>query len=573
MKSFGERIADTMIEDHVLLPSQLQEVLAEQKTQGGRLLKLLVDKSYVTEQDLMVSMGRTLGTPPINLSRMKVPKEVGDLVPRDLAKNQQLLPVARLGNILYVAMADPLNVVALDDVRQITHLEIVPLIATERMVTEAITNLDAQASQGMEEIMKDESVDIEVSETAADEQVDVTATDSDAAPVIKIANLMLSTVLKDKASDVHLECYEKALKLRYRIDGALYDYPPPPKSMQRALTSRLKIMSRLDISENRLPQDGRIRVRIAGRDIDFRMSFLPMKYGEKIVGRILDKSAIAGSIADIGMDPESLKLFKSALDEPQGMILITGPTGSGKTRTLYNALAELNKPQYNIVTVEDPIEYELAGVNQVQVKPDIGFTFASALRSILRQDPDIIMIGEMRDQETAHIGVEAALTGHQVLSTLHTNDAAGAVTRLTDMDIEPFLTTSSLSLACAQRLLRRICSHCKEAFKVPEKVWEQLKLDPKKEAEFTYYKGRGCEKCRNKGYAGRCAVLELIPMTDDIRALIIERASSTEIKKLALKQGMRTLRMNGILKAREGITDLAEVLGNTASDSQPSAEA
>ena len=567
MKSFGERIADAMIEDGVLLPAQLEEVMAQQKSQGGRLLKILLDKSYVTEQDMMVSMGRTLGTPPINLSRVKVPKEVGDLVPRDVAKNHQLLPVAKLNNFLYVAMADPLNVLAIDDIRQITQLEVVPLITTERMVAEAIANLDAQASEGMEEIVKDESVDIEISEDGPDEEIDVTSSDSNAAPVMKIANLMLATVVKDKASDVHMESYEKVMKLRYRIDGSLYDYPPPPKSMQGALISRLKIMAHLDISERRLPQDGRIRIKMAGRDIDFRMSFLPTKYGEKVVGRILDKSAIAGSIADVGMDPESLKIFKNALDEPQGMILITGPTGSGKTRTLYNALAEINKPQYNIVTVEDPIEYELAGINQVQVKPDIGFTFAAALRSILRQDPDIIMIGEMRDQETAHIGVEAALTGHQVLSTLHTNDAAGAVTRLTDMDIEPFLTTSSLSLACAQRLLRRICASCKEPQKVPDRLWEQLGLDPKKEKEFIYYKGRGCDRCKNKGYSGRCAVLELIPITDPIRKLIIDRVSSTGIKQVALKQGMRTLRMNGLLKAREGITTLEEVLAATISDS------
>lgn len=566
MKSFGERIADAMIEDGVLLPSQLEEVMAQQKSQGGRLLKILLDKNYVTEQDMMVSMGRILGTPPINLSRVKVPKEIGSLIPRDVAKNHQLLPIAKLNNSLYVAMADPLNVLALDDVRQITHMEVVPLITTERMVADAIANLDTQASQGMEEIIQDDATDVEVSEASDGEEIDVTETDAGAAPVMKIANLMLATVVKDKASDVHLECYEKVMKLRYRIDGSLYDYPPPPKSMQGALISRLKIMAHLDISERRLPQDGRIRIKMAGRDIDFRMSFLPTKYGEKVVGRILDKSAIAGSIADIGMDPESLKIFKSALDEPQGMILVTGPTGSGKTRTLYNALAELNKPQYNIVTVEDPIEYELAGINQVQVKPDIGFTFAAALRSILRQDPDIVMIGEMRDRETAHIGVEAALTGHQVLSTLHTNDAAGAITRLTDMEIEPFLTTSSLSLACAQRLLRRICTFCKEPVQVPDKLWEQLKLDPKNEKQFTYHKGRGCDRCKNKGYLGRCAVLELIPMNDMIRKLVIERASASEIKRLALKQGMRTLRMNGLLKAREGITTVEEVLATTVSD-------
>ena len=566
MKSFGERIAEAMITDGVLSSSQLEEAMEQQKSQGGRLLKILLDKSYVTEQDMMISMGYALGTPPINLNRIKIPAEVAGLIPRDVAKNHQLLPVARLSKMLFVAMADPLNVLALDDIRQITQLEVVPLITTERMVIDAIANLDAQASEGMEEIVKEDITDIEVSEYRPDEEVDVTSMDIDAAPVMKIANLMLASVVKDKASDVHLECYEKSMKLRYRVDGSLYDHAPPPKSMQGALISRLKIMAHLDISEKRLPQDGRIRIKMAGRDIDFRMSFLPTKYGEKVVGRILDKSAIAGNIAEIGMDPASLKIFKNALDEPQGMILVTGPTGSGKTRTLYNALAELNKPQYNIVTVEDPIEYELAGINQVQVKSDIGFTFAIALRSILRQDPDIVMIGEMRDRETANIGVEAALTGHQVLSTLHTNDAAGAVTRLIDMDIEPFLIASSLSLACAQRLLRRICTHCKEPQKVPPQLWEQLKLDPKQEAQHTYYKGRGCDRCKNKGYSGRCAVLELIPMTDEIRKLVIERASTSEVKRIALEQGMRTLRINGILKAREGITTLEEVVAGTASD-------
>ena len=566
MKPFGERIADALIEDGVLQPAQLEEAMGQQKTQGGRLLKILLDHQYVTEQDMMVSMGRTLGAAPINLSRVKIPPEIAELVPRDLARNHQLIPVARLGNLLYVAMADPLNVLALDDVKQITHLEVVPLIATERMVADAISSLDAQGSQQIEEIIRDENIDIEISEDKPMEEVDVTANDPGAAPVIRIANLMFASCVKDKASDIHLECYEKILKLRYRVDGVLFDYPAPPKSMQGAIISRLKIMAHLDISERRLPQDGRIRIKMAGRDIDFRMSFLPTKYGEKVVGRILDKSALGGTVADLGLDPKSLKIFMGALDEPQGMILVTGPTGSGKTRTLYTALAEINKPQYNIVTVEDPIEYELAGVNQVQVKPDIGFTFAAALRSILRQDPDIVMIGEMRDQETAHIGVEAALTGHQVLSTLHTNDAAGAITRLTDMDIEPFLTASSLSLTCAQRLMRRICTNCKEPQKVPEKLWEQLHLDPKKEAEFTYYKGRGCDRCKNKGYAGRCAILEMIPATEPIRKLVIERATASEIKQTALQEGMLTLRMTGLLKAREGISTLEEVLNVTTTD-------
>ncbi|NUN94250.1 MAG: Flp pilus assembly complex ATPase component TadA, partial [Verrucomicrobiae bacterium] len=353
MKSFGERIADALIEDGVLQPAQFDEAMAQQKTQGGRLLKILLDRQYVTELDMMVSLGRTLGAAPINLARVKVPAEVADLVPRDLARNHQLLPIAKLGNLLYVAMADPLNVLALDDVKQITQLEVVPLIATENMVAEAISSLDTQNSQQLDQIIRDENVEIEISEDQPLEEVDVTATDAGAAPVIRVANLMFASCVKDKASDIHLECYEKSLKLRYRVDGALYDYPAPPKSMQGALISRLKIMAHLDISERRLPQDGRIRIRMAGRDIDFRMSFLPTKYGEKVVGRILDKSALGGTVADLGLSPEQHKIFTSALNEPQGMILVTGPTGSGKTRTLYTALAEVNQPQYNIITVED----------------------------------------------------------------------------------------------------------------------------------------------------------------------------------------------------------------------------
>lgn len=566
MKPFGERIADILIEDGLLESSQLEEILEIQKTQGGRLLKLLLDKKYVTEQDMMISMGRCLGTPPVNLSRMKISKELLDLVPKDIAKNHQLIPIARLGNMLYVAMADPLNVLALDELRQITRMEIVPMISTEKAVQDAMAIAEAASAAGMQDLLAEAEADDTSIEISEDEKADVSEENPEAAPVIKIANMMLATSVKDKASDIHMECYEKYLKLRYRVDGSLYDYPPPPKSMQNALISRLKIMAKLNISERRLPQDGRIRISMSGKEFDFRASFLPTIHGEKVVLRLLDKSGLAPSIDSIGMDSDSLKKFMEALEAPHGMMLVTGPTGSGKTTTLYSALAHLNQPIYNIVTVEDPVEYQLNGINQVQVKPEIGFDFAAALRSILRQDPDIVMIGEIRDNETADIAVKAALTGHQVLSTLHTNDAAGAITRLIDMQIEPFLVASSVTLSCAQRLMRRICGHCKEPVQVPQKLMEQLEMSQEEARATKFFKGHGCDYCKNTGYSGRLAVLELIPITEEIRLLVIQRKAANEIKTVALQQGMQTLRRNAIDKARQGLSTLEEALAITMVD-------
>ena len=566
MKPFGERIADILIEDGLLESSQLEEILEIQKTQGGRLLKLLLDKKYVTEQDMMISMGRCLGTPPVNLARMKISKEVLDLVPKDMAKNHQLIPIARLNNMLYVAMADPLNVLALDELKQITKMEIVPMISTEKAVQDAMAIAEASSAAGMQDILAEAEADDTTIEISEETEADVSEEDPEAAPVIKIANMMLATSVKDKASDIHLESYEKFLKLRYRVDGSLYDYPPPPKSMQNALISRLKIMAKLNISERRLPQDGRIRINMSGKEFDFRASFLPTIHGEKIVLRLLDKSGLAPSIDSIGMDSDSLKKFMEALDAPHGMMLVTGPTGSGKTTTLYSALAHLNQPIYNIVTVEDPVEYQLNGINQVQVKPEIGFDFAAALRSILRQDPDIVMIGEIRDNETADIAIKAALTGHQVLSTLHTNDAAGAITRLMDMHIEPFLVASSVTLSCAQRLMRRVCNHCKETLQVPQKLVEQLGMSQEEARTTKFFKGRGCEYCKNTGYSGRLAVLELIPITEEIRLLVIQRRAANEIKTVALQQGMQTLRRNAIDKAKQGLTTLEEALAITMAD-------
>jgi type IV pilus assembly protein PilB len=566
IKSFGERIADVLIDDGLLLPAQLSEAMDIQKKQGGRLLKLLVDKQYVTEQDMVISMGRCLDTPPINLSKVRIPEEILELVPKDMARAYKLAPICRLGNKLFVAMADPLNVLALDDLRQRTKMEIVSMITTERSVSEALSGVNS-ASAAMDQMLKDAAEGEEVHEVQQkreDIDLDKLAHESEDAPVVKIVNLILVQALKEKASDIHIEPFEKTLKLRYRVDGNLIEASSPPKSLQLPITSRIKILAGLDIAERRLPQDGRFRIRVSGKEVDLRISILPTIYGEKIVIRLLDKGALSASIDQLGMDEYTLGTFKKAIDAPHGMILVTGPTGSGKTTTLYSVLQELNNPEYNIVTVEDPIEYQLAGINQVAVKADIGLSFADALRSILRQDPDIVMIGEIRDNETADIAVKAALTGHQVLSTLHTNDAAGAISRLDDMGIEPFLIASSVLLTCAQRLVRKVCPNCKEEFIPEPELLAKLGIEDTEGS--TFYTGAGCERCKHRGYLGRAAIIEVLPVSESVRRLIIKRASAAVIKNQAVSEGMKTLRMVGIDKAREGITTLEEICRVTAED-------
>ncbi|MGA3282983.1 MAG: ATPase, T2SS/T4P/T4SS family [Verrucomicrobiota bacterium] len=570
IKSFGERIADALVEDGLLNAAQVQELLEQQKKEGARLVKLIVDKAYVSEQDLAVSMGRVLNVLPINIARVNILPEIVELLPRDTAHNHKVIPVSRLENKLFLAMADPLNVLALDDVKRMTKLEITPLIASEKAIIDKLNALDAAKSGSMEDIIQDaqkkseEDADADSIETVREalEEVnlDKLAASSEEVPVIKLANLIIVQAIKDHASDVHLEPFEKNMRLRYRVDGALLDATPPPKQLQLALASRFKIMSSLDIAERRLPQDGRMRVRVSGKDYDLRVSVLPTVHGEKIVLRVLDKSTLSASIDKLGLDPDTFRQFKTAINAPHGLILVTGPTGSGKTTTLYSALNELNDPVYNIVTVEDPVEYQIPGINQVPTKKEIGLTFANALRSILRQDPDIIMIGEIRDTETAEIAIEAALTGHQVLSTLHCNDAPGAIARLDDMGIAPFLISSSVILACAQRLMRRICSHCREPVTYPPKMFEDLGIDISMFNGVQLYRGRGCERCKNSGYTGRFAIIEAMTITDQIRKLIIARASSRELGKVAISQGMRTLRMVGLDRAREGISTLEQVL-------------
>jgi len=569
-KSFGERIADALVEDGLLTMTQVEELLEQQKKEGTRLLKLVLDKAYVGEQDLAVSMGRVLNVPPINLARLSVSVEVADLIPREMAQNHKIIPISRLENKLFVAMADPLNVLAIDDVKRVTRLDVSPLIASEKAIVDKLNTLDSAKSGSMEDIIQDANKanesdangdTLEVSKEAFEEvSIDRLAASSEEAPVIKLANLILVQAIKDRASDIHIEPFEKGMRLRYRIDGVLADVTPPPKQMQLALASRFKIMSSLDIAERRLPQDGRMRVKVASKDFDIRVSIMPTVHGEKIVLRILDKTNLSASLDKLGLDPHTFQQVKSAVDAPHGLILVTGPTGSGKTTTLYSALNELNNPIYNIVTVEDPVEFQIPGINQVPTKKEIGLTFATALRSILRQDPDIIMIGEIRDTETAEIAIEAALTGHQVLSTMHCNDAPGAIARLDDMGIAPFLISSSVILSCAQRLLRRICGHCKEPVNYPAKMFIDLGIEPNFFDGSTLYRGRGCERCKNSGYAGRMAIIEAMTVSDEIRKLIIGRGTSRDMSKVAVSQGMRTLRMVALERAREGLSTLEQVL-------------
>jgi type IV pilus assembly protein PilB len=573
LKSFGERIADALVEDGLLSMQQVTELLELQRKEGTRLLKLILEKGYVSETDMVVSMGRVLNVAPISIGRIGIPLDVANLIPREMATNHKVVPVSRLENKLFVAMADPLNVLALDDIKRIAKLEVVPMIASEKAIIDKLHNLDS-GRDTMKDIIEDaqrraedeaEADHLEVTREISEEvNLDQLAASSEEAPVIKLANLIIVQAIKDRSSDIHIEPFEKTVRLRYRIDGSLVDVTPPPRNMQVPLISRLKIMSNLDIAERRLPQDGRMRVKVSGRDIDLRVSILPTVHGEKCVLRILDKTNLSTSLDKLGLDQETYRRVKAAVDAPHGLILVTGPTGSGKTTTLYSALNELNNPEYNIITVEDPVEFQLAGINQVPTRKEIGLSFANALRSILRQDPDIIMIGEIRDTETAEIAVEAALTGHQVLSTLHCNDAPGAIARLDDMGIAPFLISSSVILSCAQRLIRRICSVCKEPVTYPPKMYEDLSIEPAIFEGSSLYRGRGCERCKNSGYSGRMAIIEAMTVSDDVRRLIIQRASAHEISKAAISMGMRTLRVVGLQAARDGATTLEQFLLSTS---------
>jgi type IV pilus assembly protein PilB len=565
-----DRIGELLVKENLITPLQLKNAVTAQRSSGGRLGHELTKLGYIEENELIAFLSKQYSVPSINLTEFEIDQEVLKVLPKEVVTRHQVIPVNRTGSTLIVAMADPSNIYAVDDIKFITGLKIDVVVASEQAIAEAIEKYYT-STVSFDEVMIDfveEDEDFEF-EDDAEEDINVLDLQKSAgdAPVVKLVNLILLDAIRKGASDIHIEPYEKQVRIRYRIDGVLYEVMKPPSKLKDAITSRLKIMSNLDIAERRLPQDGRIKMKMGrGKVMDFRVSILPVLWGEKVVMRLLDQSNLQLDMTKLGFEEAVLTGFKDAINKPFGMILITGPTGSGKTTTLYSTLSELNKTSTNICTAEDPVEYNLFGINQVQMHDDIGLNFASSLRSFLRQDPDIVMVGEIRDFETAEIAVKAALTGHLVLSTLHTNDAPSSVSRLLNMGIEPFLVASSVNLIGAQRLVRKLCSDCKEPIEVPEPVLIDLGVAPDDCGEFQVMRGAGCRTCNNTGYKGRIAVYEIMIMTDELSEFVLNGASTLELKREAIRQGMKTLRMSALSKLGEGMTSMEEVVRATAPD-------
>jgi type IV pilus assembly protein PilB len=563
------RLGELLVREKLITPLQLQGAVEQQRKSGGRLGHHLTKLGYVQENELTAFLSQQYGVPSINLNDFDIDPDVLKLIPKEVVVRHQVIPVNRAGQNLIVAMADPSNIYAIDDVKFVTNLSIDVVVASEPAIAEAIEKYYT-SNVSFEDVMMDfadEEEEFELDDV--DEDLNVLDLEKSAgdAPVVKLVNLILLDAIRKNASDIHVEPYEKQLRIRYRIDGVLYEVMKPPVKLKHAITSRLKIMSRLDIAERRLPQDGRIKMKLGrGKEMDFRVSVLPTMWGEKIVARLLDKSNLQLDMTKLGFEEKVLEDFKEALRKPYGMILITGPTGSGKTTTLYSALSELNKSTTNISTAEDPVEYNLFGINQVQMHDDIGLNFASSLRSFLRQDPDIIMVGEIRDFETAEIAVKAALTGHLVLSTLHTNDAPSSVSRLLNMGIEPFLVASSVNLIGAQRLVRKLCQDCNEPVEILAETLIEIGVPPERVDDFQGMRGKGCRNCNNTGYKGRIAVYEIMTFNEELREFVLNGASTMELKREAIRQGMKTLRMSALGKMEEGFTSLEEVVRVTPPD-------
>src|SRR5580693_27793 len=553
---------------------QLVEALALQKEQGGRLGTTLVKMGVLNERQLTEALSTHFHVPMIDLGSMEIDESVIKIIPSDIARKYTIVPVSKAGATVTVAMLDPSNVFAMDDVKFMTGYKVEPVVAAETGIRAAIDKYYGSTHAiELKKVMEDLSeeagtgTDLEVLEEEQDLDLATLEEESEQAPVVKLVNIVLTDAIKRGASDIHIEPYEKEYRVRYRIDGILYEMMHPPLKLKEAITSRVKIMARLDIAEKRLPQDGRIKIKtkIAGRakDLDYRVSVLPTLFGEKIVMRLLDKDKLMLDMAKLGFEAESLRRFEHAILKPYGMVLVTGPTGSGKTNTLYSSVARLNTPETNIMTAEDPVEFQLAGINQVQMKEQIGLNFASALRAFLRQDPNIILVGEIWDFETAEIAVKAALTGHMVLSTLHTNDAPSTISRLMNMGIEPFLVATSVNLICAQRLVRRICTNCKTELEVPEEALIDAGYTPEEVKTVKIYHGKGCTTCNKGGYKGRTGLYEVMEINDELRELILVGASALELKKKAIEQGMLTLRRSGLIKVSLGMTTMEEVLRET----------
>ena len=591
------RIGELLLKEKRISAEQLQEALSYQRMNGGKLGANLVTLGFVRDEEITALLSKQYGVPSIALNQFEIDPAVIKLVPGETARKYQIVPLSRAGATLTIAMTDPTNVFAMDDVKFMTGYNVEPVVASETAVVDSIEKyygagtapsekpkaggpvvhqeqagesaLEA-ATRSLNEIptmLDSASGDVEVMEELEEISAEMLSRQGEEAPVIKLVNVILMSAISKGASDIHIEPYEKEYRIRYRMDGILYNIMAPPLKMRDAITSRIKIMAKLDIAEKRLPQDGRIKIRFSdngqSKDIDFRVSCLPTLFGEKIVMRLLDKGKLMLDMTKLGFEPESLRKLETQIQKPWGMVLVTGPTGSGKTNTLYSSISKVNTPETNIMTAEDPVEFNLLGVNQVQVRESIGLNFAAALRSFLRQDPNIILVGEIRDFETAEIAVKAALTGHLVLSTLHTNDAPSTINRLMNMGIEPFLVASSLNLVCAQRLVRRVCVNCKIEDDVPPPALEQIGFASDLAATVKPKKGKGCEKCNKTGYKGRVGLYEVMEITDELRELILVGASALELRRKAIEEGMITLRGSGLRKITEGVTTIEEVVRET----------
>jgi type IV pilus assembly protein PilB len=562
------RLGELLVRENLISLQQLQKAQEEARKSGGRLGSLLVKQGAIAENDLTQFLSKQYGVPAISLKDFDIDEDVLKLVPKAAAEKHQCVPVNRAGSSLIVAMSDPSNIFAIDDLKFLTGYNVEVVVASEQAIKEALERYYSEKGPSYDELMEGfDDTDVAVVEAEDTENVVDLEKSAAEAPTVKLVNLILLDAIKKGASDIHIEPYEKDFRVRFRIDGVMYEVMRPPMKMKNAMISRLKIMSELDISERRLPQDGRIKLKLGkGKEMDFRVSVCPTLFGEKVVLRLLDKSNLQLDMTKLGFEDQQLKDFLEAIDRPYGMVLVTGPTGSGKTTTLYSALSKLNEVSWNISTAEDPVEFNFFGINQVQMHDDIGLNFAAALRSFLRQDPDIIMVGEIRDFETAEIGVKAALTGHLVLSTLHTNDAPGTVSRLLNMGIEPFLVTASLNAIVAQRLCRRLCQDCKKPLEVEEQALLDAGFAAEEIGSFQPFGPAGCKACNDRGYKGRVAVYEVMPLWDGLKELIIQGCSTAELKQEAIRLGFRTLRMSALSKVKLGVTSLSEALGNTAPD-------
>ncbi|GFE61261.1 type IV-A pilus assembly ATPase PilB [Geobacter sp. AOG2] len=565
----SSRLGEILVKNNLITKEQLAKALEEQKLSGGqmRLGTILIKQNAISDQNLTSFLSKQYGVPAVNLSDYDIDPAVIKVIPQEVVQKYQLIPVNRAGATLIVAVSDPSNLFAIEDIKFMTGYNVEMVVASEMDIKTAIDkHYDQSAS--LADVMGD--MDFEDVEVVGDtDDVDVNSLEkaTEDAPVVKMVNAILQDAIRKKASDIHIEPYEKVFRVRYRIDGVLYEVMKPPLKLKNAITSRIKIMSELDIAERRLPQDGRIKIKLGGgKDMDFRVSVLPTLFGEKICLRLLDKSNLQTDLTKLGYEPEALSHFLREIHKPFGMVLVTGPTGSGKTVSLYSALAELNKVSENISTAEDPVEFNFAGINQVQMHEDIGLNFAAALRSFLRQDPDIIMIGEIRDFETAEIATKAALTGHLVLSTLHTNDAPATINRLLNMGIEPFLVASAVNLITAQRLARRVCAECKEPEDIPVQALIDAGVSPDEAPSFVCMRGKGCSVCNSTGYKGRVGFYQVMPMLDEIRELILNGANTAEIKRESMRLGIKTMRQSGLTKLKEGVTSFEEVLRVTVAD-------